>query len=197
MGLGAWETALGVGGTWVRGGTVTLGRTTSCHTAPPPSQSHPAGLAPRGVHVVDGLACQRQTSGQGLWLRDSFFQMCGDDGTWWGSAPTGPRLSRLPGLLAPSLGWGLQTQTLAPRKLVTGQKRPEGSRMWGGMHILPGADHVPSPLRQAKAAKGGLGLRNHGRRPSGGACSWPDKSCQRACVMLGPSFLLRVECVPS
>lgn len=82
--------------------------------------------------------------------------MCGDDGTWGGSAPTGPRLSRLPGLLALSLGCGLQTQALAPPK-VTGQKRPEGSRMWGGMHILPGADHVPSPLRQAKAAKGGAG----------------------------------------
>ena len=114
--------------------------------------------------------------------------MGGDDGQ--AQAVSSPRL-------AGGLGCGLRPQTSALTETSEGSGVARGQKQVRREAHPSWSRHVPTCSGRQRPPRGGLGLRNKSRGPPEGACSWPNKGRQRACVMLGPSFLLRVECAPT
>ena len=92
----------------------------------------------------------------------------------------------LPGLgpgclifLAAGLGCGLQRKTSAPMERQ-GVRAAQGQQsVEGDLHPSQSRPHVQSTGAGNSHQGEGWDV-NHDGRPPGGACSWPDKSCQRA-----------------
>lgn len=139
----------------------------------------PRWAGSRGMHVSDRAVCTlgEEKLRTGLVAQKAFFQRCGDNGTWWGCTGPGPWLSHLPGT---GSGLWFTGEDSSPTGTGKGSGQPEGSRVWrGDLHPSRSRPHA----RPAGAGNGHQGEGwdvNHDGRPPGGACSWPDKSCQMA-----------------
>lgn len=91
MGLGAQGNRTGAWWDLGRGCDRDSGKDHLLSHASPLKSNHDVGLAPEVRVCQTGLhrRLARRNSGQGLWLREPFFQTCEDNGTW-DSPPTGP-----------------------------------------------------------------------------------------------------------